>query len=308
MSEARYSTNSAERIYNITVLKGKCLSYNQELLATICDRFDLPPEFAGSTFFTAMSDVLDVLLFIFLNEEVSASLENRGPLGDILAESIERNYVESDHRYISYHDDIQHLFSSRTNFVIGSCFLDFTVSSFSVFEKWVCAAYEEVRQRKKSSNKKITKLQKLIDTYNKTSVSSPERELVLKSIMDNCGSYISGFEKINFTMSMVGSNYSRKKRQDLETIEMYSRMRNTIHNLGVHIHKKSYAMNTNNCNAKLEFGKAYFTDNYNQNIHLCNELVEIYKAMIYSLDLCSLSSFIELGNSDILKNTQQLNE
>ncbi|MFP5515571.1 MAG: hypothetical protein ACLGJC_21105 [Alphaproteobacteria bacterium] len=302
MSEARYSANSAERIYNITVLKGKCLNYNQELLAVICDKFDLPPEFAGSTFFTAMSDVLDVLLFIFLNEEVSASLEKRGPLGDILAKSIERHYTESDHTYLSYCDDIQHMFSKRVDFVIGSCLLDFTVSSFSVFEKWVCSAYEEVRQRRKSSNKKIAKLRKMIGKYNSITVSSPEKELALKRIMDNRSSYISGFEKINFTMSKVDHNYLREKQKDLETIEMYSKMRNTIHNLGIHINKQQYASNTNNCRAKLEPGKAYYTDTYSHNIHLCNELVEIYKAMICSLDLCSLSSLIELGDRDTLEN------
>jgi hypothetical protein len=295
LNKNKYDMNNGKRIYNLMVLKGKCLKYSHELMLESCSRFDFPSEFLGSNFFIAMSDAIDNLLFFFLNDEVSASLENRGPLGDILDCSINEHRAVGDFEYILYsYKDIQELFNNRTDFIIGSYFLDFTVSSFSVFEKWVCKAYEEVRKRKPSKSGKVKNLKKLLNQYNNTNESQEsEREEILQKIMNSCSTYVSSAEKIDFVISMLSEHYSRCKVRDREIIKMYRSKRNTIHNLGIHDHESLEPINIRGIDIMLLQGNPSYTEDYNSNIYICDELVEIYKAMIDNLELSSAVSFIE---------------
>ena len=290
-----YDVNNSKRIYNLMVLKGKCLKYNNDHIHDACEKFDLPSNFSASSFYSSMSDAIDNLLFFFVNDEVSASLDNRGPLGDILACSLEEHASENDGKYLEHSiPDIQELFKNRTDFIIGSNFLDFTVSSFSVFEKWLCNIYDELRIRKPSKNKKVKELKKLISKYNSIDENNAqERDNLITKLMGSCSSYVSSSEKIDFALSLLTNSYERDIDQDREIIKMYRSKRNTIHNLGVHNHKSLKALNVQGVDVQLEQGRPSFTEDYNSNIYMCDEIVEIYQSMIRNLKPCNLDNFIE---------------
>lgn len=288
----KYDVNNSKRIYNLLVLKGKCLKYSNEHTALACSVIDLPEFFSSTNFFSSMSDSIDISLFFFLNDEVSASLDNRGPLGDIMACALEEHGKEQDASSLRLAvSDTQELFRDRTDFMIGSSFLDFTVSSFSVFEKWVCNLYGEVRERKPTKNKKLKELDKLISRYNETDVS--ERSVIAQKIMDSCSSYISSSEKIEFSMSMLTDGYERDAKRDRDIINLYRSKRNTIHNLGVHAHKSIGPINIQGIELGLKEGMPSFTKDFNSSIYMCDELVEIYRAMIRDLKPEKANSLIE---------------
>ena len=289
----KYDINNSKRIYNLIVLKGKCLKYSNEHTQLIISKFETPPIFKETNFFIGISDVIDNLLFFFLNDEVSASLENRGPLGDIIACSIEDHGNINDAAALTLAiPDIQDLFSNRTDFMIGSNFLDFTVSSYSVFEKWISDIYEELRERKPSKNKKANELRRLISQYNKS--DELEKEIVIKKIMDNCSSYVSGSEKIEFSMSMLTNSYERDIKRDREIIRLYRSQRNTIHNLGIHTKQSIAPININGIDISLNEGHPFTPNDFNSNIYICDELIEIYRAIINNLKPEKIKSLTEL--------------
>jgi len=254
----------------------------------------MPPFFVANNFFSGISDAIDNLLFFFLNDEVSASLDNRGPLGDIMASALENHGKKIDLPSIELAvPDIQELFRERTDFMIGSNFLDFTVSTFSVFEKWTSNIYEELREREPSKNKKAKEVKKLIKKYNAS--DDLGKEQVVRKIMDNCSSYVSGAEKIEFSMSMLTDEYKRDIKRDKAIVKLYRSQRNTIHNLGVHNHKSVEPISINNIELSLEEGFPSFTKDFNSNIYICDELVEIYRAMIENFKPNKINSLIEIG-------------
>jgi hypothetical protein len=295
LNKSKYDMNNSKRIYNLMILKGKCLQYHNDLMLESCARFNLPSQFACSSFYSSMSDVIDVLLFFFLNDEVSASLPNRGPLGDILACAIDEHGEAVDGLFLQHAcQDVQELFKNRTDFIIGSYFLDFTVSSFSVFENSICKVYEEVRERKPSKNGKVKALKKLLNKYKKMDEpKEDEINEIIHKIMKGCSSYVSSAEKFDFVISMLDENYARSKKNDKETINMYRSKRNTIHNLGVHKHESLIPISIRSADILLEKGKPSYTEDYNSNIYICDELVEIYKSIVDNLALCQAESLFK---------------
>jgi len=261
------------------MLKGKCLQYHNDLIRSIIIN---EPIFFSKTFYSSMSDTIDNLLFFFLNDEVSASLDNRGPLGDIID-------CEDFPLYKLVNSDVEKLFQERTDFIIGSYFLDFTVSSFSVFEKWICNMYEELRPRKPSKGKKAKRLEKLIEQYYQTS-SPSEKSLILEKIMVGCSAYVSSSEKIEFCMSRLTNDYKRDVKKDKKIINLYRNQRNTIHNLGVHKNKSIEPISIKGIDMDLKEGLPSFTEDRNSHIYICDELVEIYRAMCQDFSHSNINS------------------
>ncbi|MFL0933959.1 hypothetical protein ACJO14_23805 [Vibrio parahaemolyticus] len=289
----KYDKNNSKRIYNLMVLKGKCLKYDIEHMENCSRQFQIQPRVEYNSFFSAMSDVIDNMLFFFVNDEVSSALPNRGPLGDILACALELHHESKDEVYLDYSiTDVQDLFCNRTDFIIGSYFLDFTIGSFSVFEKWMDIAYSEVRERKPSKNSKKKRLKSYISSYNKCDNDKRKNE-ILEQIMSNCSSYVSGSQKIDFVVSLIDENYTRDKERDTHIISMYRNKRNTIHKLGVHMHNSVAPLVVRGVEIKLEQGKPSFTEDYNSAIYLCDELVELYRAVIDNLKLSKPESLFE---------------
>ncbi|WP_152986400.1 hypothetical protein [Aeromonas allosaccharophila] len=287
-----YDKNNSKRIYNLFVLKGKCLDYSEKHIESVCQSRDLPCIFNRSDFFGDMSCAIDDLLLYFLNDEVSASLENRGPLGDIINQALNIHKKPEDAKLIelAFHD-VQNLFMNRTDFMIGSYFLSFTVNSFSVFEKWVCNLYGEIKGRTPPTNKKENELIKLIQKYN--SAKESEKENILNAIMKNCSSFVSSSEMIEFCLSRLTSAYDRNKENDMSLVRLYRDKRNTIHNLGIHKKKSVSPINIKGINIELNEGMPSFTEDFNSNIYMCEELVEIYAAMLRDLKPVEDKSLLE---------------
>lgn len=146
-----FDTNNKERIYNLLRLKGESLIKGH----TLALKRNTDASGHYSNFFSAISDQIDLLLIYFLNDEISASLHERGPIKELIKEILEDHYSKSDLKELQVaQDDLFDLFVNRTDFIIGSNFLDFKISTYSTFEKYVVELYETQILKTARSNKK----------------------------------------------------------------------------------------------------------------------------------------------------------
>lgn len=261
--------NSNKRIYNFLILKGECLikGHFSEL------RKGAAQGDAYSNFYTAMSDQVDSILTYFINEEISASLPNRGPLISILDQAIKDNYEEKHFKRLEVAKaDLPDLFSNKTDFIIGSAFLDFKVGTFSVFEKYIGLLYDEIAPKDRHERKE-KELIKYICLYSSCTDDS-KKSSILKKIK-NISFYLSGAEKIEYVLSKC-------RDADLDIIEtrsflnFYRKQRNTVHNLGVN---EGEADSTTIEGIEISLGthSASFTSDRNALIYAAKKLLRIYE-------------------------------
>ncbi len=268
-----FDKNNKERIYNLLVLKGEALikGHFLALKQGACE------DQTYSNFFTAMSNQIDLLLVYFINDEISASLHERGPLSELRDELIADFYKEEDFKRLEIaKQDLFELFGERTDFIVGSNFLDFTVNTFSTFEHYVDELYEELTQIEPRSNKKEIELVKLIEKY--SSETEKEKKKCTLEKIKGVSFYISSAEKISYVFSKC--KIDKLKRSELrEFLDHYRSQRNTVHNLGIH-KGKSNAIEVDDIEIKLDESKPSFTENYNSAIFACRKLMETYEIML----------------------------
>lgn len=267
-----FDKNNKERIYNLLVLKGEALLKGQ-FLAMRQNKIIGEPY---SNFFTAISDQVDPLLIYFINDEISASLLERGPLIRLIKEVKDSHYNDKHFKRLQYaENDLQDLFANRTDFIIGSNLLDFKVNTFSAFEKHVDELYEKLLLKKPRSDKKEKKLVELIGKYSESS-DNDEKYLILEKIK-RISFYVSSSEKIEYVLYKSGI---QKEEADVARtfLNFYRNQRNTIHNLGVH-KGESQAVIVNDIEIALENGEPSFTENHNSAIFACHKLMDIYESM-----------------------------
>lgn len=269
-----FDKNNKERIYNLLVLKGEALLKGQ-FLSMHQGIGEL-----HSNFFTAISDQIDPLLIYFINDEVSASLFERGPLKDLI-EEIKNDYYSDKHfKILQYaEDDLKKLFVERTDFVIGSNLFDFKINTFSAFEKYVEKLYEELLIKQPRSDKNEKKLVELICKYS-TSDSDEDKALILEKIK-KISFYVSSSEKIEYVLSK--SCIEKEEVNKIRAfLNFYRNQRNTIHNLGIH-KGESQSVVVENIEISLENGKPSYTDNHNSAFFACHKLMDIYESMYRSI-------------------------
>lgn len=268
--------NSNKRIYNLLILKGECLikGHFSELRkgAAHGDNY--------SNFYTAMSDQVDTILTYFINEEISASLPNRGPLTSILDQAIEDNYEERHFKRLEFAKaDLPDLFSSKTDFIIGSAFLDFKVGTYSAFEKHIGLLYDIVAPKDRLERKE-KELVKYICIYSSCTDES-KKSSILKKIK-NINFYLSGAEKIEYVLSKCRDN-------DLDIVEtrnflnFYRKQRNTVHNLGIN---EGEADSTTIKGIEISLGakSASFTSDRNALIYAAKKLLRIYEKVEHCIE------------------------
>ncbi len=268
--------NSNKRIYNLLILKGECLikGHFSELRkgAAHGDNY--------SNFYTAMSDQVDSILTYFINEEISASLPNRGPLTSILDQAIEDNYEERHFKRLELAKaDLPDLFSSKTDFIIGSAFLDFKVGTYSAFEKHIGLLYDIVAPKDRLERKE-KELVKYICIYSSCTNES-KKSSTLKKIK-NINFYLSGAEKIEYVLSKCRDN-------DLDIVEtrnflnFYRKQRNTVHNLGIN---EGEADSTTIKGIEISLGakSASFTSDRNALIYAAKKLLRIYEKVEHCIE------------------------
>lgn len=268
-----FDTNNKERIYNLLVLKGEALikgdlfAYKQGLV-----------EVQGySNFFSAISNQIDLLLVYFINDEISASLHNRGPITELRNELINEFYKDEDTLKLKYaENDLIDLFANRTDFIIGSSFFDFKVNTFSAFEYYIDELYEELISIESRSDKKEKELVKLIGRYNSES-DLDKKKFALEKIK-GMNFYISSAEKISYVLSKCEMEKNERAKIK-EFLDYYRSQRNTVHNLGIH-KGKPQAIVVKGIEINLEQDRPSFTSNHNSAIFACQRLMEIYELML----------------------------
>ena len=268
----KFDTNNKERIYNLLVLKGEALLKGQ--LLAMRQKIGNGEEY--SNFFTAISDQIDILLIYFINDEISASLHERGPLSALIEEVTNDHYSDKDFKRLQYAKfDLPNLFANKTDFIIGSNLFDFIVNTFSAFETYVEKLYDKLLLGNPRSNKKEKKLIKLISKY---SESSSEEEKA--SILDNIKAisfYVSSAEKIEYVLSK--SDIHKEKIDETRSfLKFYRIQRNAIHNMGIHRGERQ-SVTVRDIEIVLDKNKPSYTENYNSAIFSCHTLMDIYEEM-----------------------------
>lgn len=268
----KFDTNNKERIYNLLVLKGEALLKGRFLAM----RQEIGNGEEYSNFFTAISDQIDTLLIYFINDEISASLHERGPLRSLIEEVKKDHYIDKHFKLLkSAESDLLNLFANRTDFIIGSSFLDFKVNTFSAFEKYIDGLYENLLLSSPRSNKKEMKLIELIKKYSESDNAS-EKQSTLEKIK-KISFYVSSAEKIEYVLSKSG--YEKLEMDKARNfLNFYRNQRNSIHNLGIH-RGKSQSVTVSGIEIKLDTDKPSYTKNHNSAIFFCRELMDIYERM-----------------------------
>ncbi|EHJ9990566.1 TPA: hypothetical protein NG570_004582 [Vibrio parahaemolyticus] len=265
-----YDINSKGRIYNLLVLKGESL-IKADFLAR-CQGIKEGENYAN--FYSAMSDQIDLLLSYYINDEITASLDARGGLLDLIEETINDYYEEEHFKRLEFaKEDLQRLFKCKTDFLVSSSLVDFKVSTYSVFEYYVDKLYEQLISIYPRSNKKEEDLISLIRKCPPDASDEKMYELVDK--IKRISFYVSGLEKINYVISK--SKLSKEEKKEArEFISFYGSLRNTIHNLGVN-RGKSKSITIKGIDITLDEGACSYTDNHNSTFFACQKLMEIYE-------------------------------
>ena len=268
-----FDKNNKERIYNLLVLKGEALIKGNLLALNL----GVVEGAKHSNFFTAISDQIDLLIVYFINDEISASLHERGPLKELMCELIDEFHKDEDFKRLERaNKDLFDLFVNKTDFIIGSSLFDFKVNTFSTFEHFVDELYQELIVAEPRSNKKENQLIQLIGNYNLES-DIDKKKVALEKIK-KVNFYISSAEKISYVLSKceMGEEDLTKAR---EFLDFYRSQRNTVHNLGVH-KGKSQSIVVDGIEIKLDEGSPSFTSNHNSSTFACRKLMEIYEVML----------------------------
>lgn len=271
-----FDKNNKERIYNLLVLKGEALikGHFLALKQGACEGQNY------SNFFTTISNQIDLLLVYFINDEISASLHERGPLSALRDELIADFYKDEDFKKLEFaKQDLFELFSARTDFIIGSNFLDFKVNTFSTFEHYVDELYQELIQVEPRSNKKEIELVKLIEKY--SSEKDEEKKKGMLEKIKGVSFYVSSAEKISYVFSKC--KMEKQERSELRAfLDYYRSQRNTVHNLGIH-KGQSKSIEVDGIEIKLDENNPSYTENHNSAIFACRKLMDIYEIMLLAV-------------------------
>jgi len=272
LQTSEFDKNQVDRILHLLILKSRCLQQDNAL------RLEFNHFEPATTFFWAIALAVDNLLLAQINDEIAACLDERGPTRALI-EKVKDAAREKEIKIPELAiDDFPDLFQNRTNFITGSCFLDFVVSTYSAFEMFMVQIYEQLRPKYPRSGKKEKHIARLIDKYN--NAGSEEREEVLRCIVKAGGDYLSGRAKIDFVISKLSVSYARNREMDQKVIEFYANTRNSIHNLGKNTSAKDFLLQTTTADITHLSGRPMYSNDYSDITRLCGELVEIYLSVV----------------------------
>ena len=269
----QFDCNQKDRILNLMQLKTKCLVLDNAL------RFSFSFHNPASSFFTAISGAVDCLLCAQINEEATACLENGGPIGELLASVLS----EAHDRKVPLQSiqlavqDMESLFHDRGDFVLGSTYLDFIVSTYSAFEMYMAKLYAQLRLIHPSSGRRLKLLKNLIAKYNKA--SEEDKDQILGCIA-KVSDFVSGREKIEFVLSKQPKESQRDRTKDLAIVRFYSNTRNSIHQLGVSTSQDDFLQSVEDRKLTHNKGTPLFTEDRSDIVRLCGELVDIYADVV----------------------------
>lgn len=270
-----FDKNNKKLIYNLIELKGEVLikgqlqAHEQNMKS-------------GYNFFMSISDQIDPIIIYFINDEISASLDERGPLKDLMIEIFNEFYTkENDRKLIYANEDLKDLFMNRTDFIIGSNILDFQINTFSVFETYIDDIYVKLTSKTPRTSKKEENLIKLISQY-ANEYELEKKEIILHKIK-KINFYVSSSEKIDYVLSKCKVNKERKNEMKA-FLDYYRSQRNTVHNLGFN-KGKAQSVIVEGIAIEMNEGKASYTSDRNSAIYACRKLINIYEEILASISI-----------------------
>ena len=234
--------NNLDRLKALISLKSRCLYWAEFCKYT-----------SKSNFFSDFNDEVNIPLIYILNDEFT-NIIGRDDIDLLIRKCtdnneyfdfLEKNNCNYDHELVR--SDLQNVYvwgADNQNHMIITRFI---VNAFSVFEFWVCKAYDVIKSSYESKNSKIKKLElqlkKYIEAYNSNDIDS--LELIKNEIFTKTNSYISSREKIDFVLSkieFVNLKDEGKCDKAKELVSFLFNFRNMIHNVMVN---KSVLVNPN---------------------------------------------------------------
>lgn len=282
--EFEFDANQLDRLKHLFQLKGICLAYQHGL--EHAQQFEGTSEGTGYTsFFLAMSDEVDALIYNFINDEATTCLAGRGPTKAIIDQLATDAQVRGeDLIWFRAVKDFRQRTENYRDHYIGRCYLDFTVSTYSIFETWMSRLYIALREteeeRRSSRRRDIAKL------ISKLAIAQDdaERDQIIDKIGKHGGGQ-TGSGEIGYVFKRALNYQVRNKEFDREYVKSYAAMRNTVHNMGVNRANVPFVLKGPDFEIVLPAGKARQVADYSDGVKACMELVHIYAALICSLDV-----------------------
>lgn len=279
-----FDKNQVDRMLYLLILKARCLRHDTAM------RIHFNHGEPAMTFFGAIALATDNLLLAQMNDEVAACMHERGPTRALIESVKNAARAKSIDMPELAIDDFPDLFRNRTQFIIGSSFLDFVVGTYSAFEMFMGRIYEQLRPKYSRSGKQEKRIEALIEKYNK---AAPEaKPEALSCIIKAGGNFVSGAEKIDFVMSKLTPSYTRDLAKDRGTIQFYANVRNSIHNLGKSASAKDFRLPTADADITQLSGQPMFSHDYSDITRLCGDLVEIYLSVFAQNADLDMETFI----------------
>ena len=290
-----FDKNHGSFVYSLMRLKARCLAEHLGLVQAAEVIYDFKRTEEGS-FFSNLSDQIDVMLVCLLNQNFNRKYSYKEYLEPIILKSFQEFHkTQNEGLEIALkmaRDDLDDVFNNRLNFITSSSLVDFTVSTYSVFEKWMGKLYSKVIEHHPRSEKKKADLIKLIDKFGKEE-DKTKKDNILNKIMKDCSSYVSSGEQIQYILLRLDDEYPRDVKEDDLLIRHYAARRNTIHNVGIHIRESLPPLQINGKEIRLEQGKAAYAEDFNSLIEHCEKLLDIYGAVQVNLKIFDINLWFE---------------
>lgn len=289
-----FDDNNIDRLQALASLKRRCLHWEYMAKGLML----------GSTFFSDLSDEIDIPLLFIMNDELTNSNHRSGIsqlIESFVSENKYYNYIEisnGDNNTDLLLEDLRKCFVSDADDLLHRVLTRFFINAFSVFEFWVCKTYESVKLANPTGSKRLIKLEKRLCIYvgliNEGKLE--EAEKLKNLIFKDTNSYISSREKIDFIISKIsytGLSDEKLKKDAIDLIHFLFPLRNTIHNIGVNKSGKDFKLEINNTVVYLENDCAPKYEHYAKFIDSFHLLIDFYSDLfMYAGE--NLSDFNEI--------------
>lgn len=299
-----FDENNCALIGGFLALKEMCFFYEKHFLSEVffntnLNKFDF---IYYRSFYSDFRDVCDLPLFFLINEEIS-NAHGRDHLPKIIKQAFKSKSFttyfqdeEKPQREEHQYKDIIELLKYRYNGIVGSAMLDFTVSSFSVFDRWINVLYEKAcsNHKEKIINSRVEKISVQLKKYKQSSEEHSAEE-ISKKILSIPGKFISLPDKINGIYELIDKkSYVRDFRKDIDIIDFLSKKRNTVHNLGEH-RGQNQTITVDEIDHELSTGKPAHSASWLNSLELIGHLLKIYTELLSSIPNKAdfVDSFIE---------------
>lgn len=244
------------------------------------------------SFYSLFRDICSTPLYFLINEEVS-NAHGRDYFPVLLNEIINEGHYTVKKKHHSYnqnidlqhtYEELSHLLINNYNELFGSQMLDFQISSYSAFENWITKLYNSLCPDHKTEiiEKRKAAIKNLLKTYN-SNPSDIELDKTVTNLFEIKGDFISFPDRVNEIYKKIDhSLYKRTINKDKDIILFIGKIRNTVHNSGIHNGKNS-SINVNGHTHNLEKGKPYKSPSWIETLKLTKELILIYTELLKSI-------------------------